>query len=95
MELSEEAKKANPEIYDFKTTSHYYNCLRYSAKYVAERIGEGEVAVVLGSGLGGLVDTLENPSSIEYSDIPYMPLTSVVGHGKALYQGTVGGKKVL
>jgi len=41
------------------------------------------------------VDTLENPLSLEYKDIPNMPQTSVIGHGKSLYNGTVGDKKVL
>lgn len=81
--------------HEFKTTAQYYNALRSSAKFVAEKIGEAEVAVVLGSGLGGLVDTLTDPLSLEYSEIPYMPMTSVVGHGKNLYNGTVGDKKVL
>ena len=57
-------------LHDFKTTAQYYNCLKYSAKYIADKIGRAEVAegikwyqylygCVLGSGLGGLVDTLE------------------------------------
>jgi len=95
MEQSKEESQVKARLHDFKTTAQYYNCLKYSAKHVAERIGRAEVAVVLGSGLGGLVDTLENPSSIDYSEIPYMPLTHVIGHGKFLYNGTVEGKKVM
>lgn len=32
---------------------------------------------------------------IEYTDIPFMPTTTVIGHGKALYRGLIGDKKVL
>lgn len=87
--------KQGKEEPEFHTTAQYYNALRYSAKFVAEKIGEAEIAVVLGSGLGGLVDTLTDPLSLDYSEIPYMPQTSVVGHGKHLYNGKVGDKKVL
>jgi uncharacterized protein (DUF433 family) len=38
--------------YGYKTTAQYYNAMRYAAKYVIEKIGEADVAVVLGSGLG-------------------------------------------
>jgi purine-nucleoside phosphorylase len=88
----EDSSKVEHELL---TTAQYYNALRYSAHFVSEKIGDADVAVVLGSGLGCLVDTLDNPQSLEYSEIPYMPMTSVVGHGKSLYNGKVGDKKVL
>jgi hypothetical protein len=45
-------EKADNKPYEFQTTAQYYNALRYSAKFVADKIGEAEIAVVLGSGLG-------------------------------------------
>jgi len=69
--------------------------MKYASNFVKERIGDAEVAIVLGSGLGGLVDILEDKKVIEYNDIPFMPTTTVVGHGKALYRGFIGDKKVL
>ena len=38
---------------------------------------------------------LEDPLSLEYSEVPFMPKTSVVGHGKTLYNGKIGDKRVL
>ena len=94
MESTEEIKEEKIE-FEFKTTAQYYNALRYSAKFVINKIGAADVAVVLGSGLGGLVNTLSDPVSLEYTEIPFMPMTSVVGHGKTLYNGKIGEKRVL
>lgn len=94
MESLEESKEEKIE-FDFKTTAQYYNALRYSAKFVINKIGAADVAVVLGSGLGGLIQTLSDPVSLEYTEIPFMPMTSVIGHGKTLYNGKIGEKRVL
>jgi purine-nucleoside phosphorylase len=48
------------------------------------------VAVVLGSGLGGFADTLENQTVIPYHDIPGWPRSTAVGHAGKLVVGTVG-----
>lgn len=95
MEHQEDVKEDVKVEYDFKTTSQYYNALRYSAEFVINKIGDAEIAVVLGSGLGVLVDLLEDPQGMDYSEVPFMPSTSVIGHGKMLYTGKIGGKKVL
>mmetsp|Transcript_11122 Transcript_11122/g.12507 ORF Transcript_11122/g.12507 Transcript_11122/m.12507 type:complete len:454 (-) Transcript_11122:339-1700(-) len=95
MEPVEEVKASEKIDHEFKTTAQFYNALRYAGKFVIDKIGAADVAVVLGSGLGGLVNTLTDPLSMEYTEIPFMPMTSVVGHGKTLYNGTVGDKKVL
>ncbi len=46
-----------------------------------------EVGLILGSGLGGYGDKLENATSIPYSDIPYFPQSHVVGHKGCLVLG--------
>lgn len=50
-----------------------------------------EAAVILGSGLGGFTDQIENPREIPYSDIPGMPVSSVPGHAGKLIFGQVNG----
>ena len=50
-------------------------------------------AVVLGSGLGGLVDAAENAQSAAYSEL-HLPTTSVSGHAGRLVVGELGGSKV-
>lgn len=52
------------------------------------------VAVVLGSGLGGFADTLEERVETPYSAIPGWPQTGVVGHAGKLVEGRVGGVEV-
>ncbi|QPC86472.1 purine-nucleoside phosphorylase [Mesorhizobium sp. NBSH29] len=53
------------------------------------------VAVVLGSGLGGLVDEMEDAIRIPYSDLPGFPLSGVTGHAGAVVAGRFAGVPVL
>ena len=50
---------------------------------------EPKVGLVLGSGLGGLVDELEDRVEIAYSDIPDWPVATAVGHAGVLVLGTL------
>ena len=54
-----------------------------------------EVALVLGSGLGGFADELENKVAIPYGEIPGMPSSNVVGHAGKLVLGTSEGARVV
>ncbi len=49
------------------------------------------VALVLGSGLGGLADGMDRPVVIDYADIPGFPRPSVEGHAGRLLVGHLGG----
>ncbi|MBQ8661959.1 MAG: purine-nucleoside phosphorylase [Alphaproteobacteria bacterium] len=53
------------------------------------------IAVILGSGLGGLADEIENPLSIDYVSIKGFPVSTVAGHRGRLIAGTLSGKEVL
>ncbi len=52
---------------------------------------EPRVGVVLGSGLGSLVDELEDPVEIPYAEIPGWPVSTAVGHAGVLVLGTIAG----
>ncbi len=54
-----------------------------------------KVAIILGSGLGELVDELEDQTEILYQDIPHFPIGNVKGHGGKLVLGTFKGQYVL
>ena len=54
-----------------------------------------EVGIVLGSGLGGLVDVIDTQYSISYKDIPNFPVSTVAGHQGKLILGTLSGRKVV
>ena len=52
---------------------------------------EPRVGLVLGSGLGGLADAIEEPVEIPYSEIPGWPVSTAVGHAGVLVLGRVEG----
>ena len=54
-----------------------------------------EVAIVLGSCLGPFADTIENPVSIDYKDIPNFLVSTVKSHAGKLIFGTVAGRRVV
>ena len=53
------------------------------------------VGVVLGSGLGGLADELDERVEIPYSEIPGWPTSTAVGHAGTLVLGTLGGTPIV
>lgn len=54
-----------------------------------------EIGIILGTGLGGLVNEIENQEVIAYKDIPNFPVSTVKGHSGRLIFGKLGGKVVL
>jgi purine-nucleoside phosphorylase len=55
---------------------------------------EPEVGLILGSGLGPLVEEVEEPTAILYADIPYFPTSGVAGHAGRLVIGKLAGRTV-
>jgi purine-nucleoside phosphorylase len=53
------------------------------------------VAVVLGSGLGGLAGEVGDPVRVEASEVPGMPVPRVAGHAGTLLSGRLAGVPVL
>ncbi|MEZ5047270.1 MAG: purine-nucleoside phosphorylase [Chitinophagaceae bacterium] len=54
-----------------------------------------QAAIILGSGLGGLVDEIQVSLSLDYHDIPNFPLSTVKGHGGKLLFGQINGVEVV
>lgn len=52
------------------------------------------VAVVLGSGWGGVTQHLQNAQTVPYSELAAFEPTGVEGHAGALVVGTLGGQRV-
>jgi purine-nucleoside phosphorylase len=48
-------------------------------------------AVVLGSGLGGFADQVEDPVEIPYGELPGWPVSTALGHAGTLVLGTFAG----
>lgn len=53
------------------------------------------VGIILGTGLGGLVDEIETVHAISYEEIPNFPVSTVQGHSGKLIFGKLGGKDVV
>lgn len=70
--------------------------IRKTASFIHSRTGfVPEVGIILGSGLGGLVDSIEIEHSLDYHDIPGFPVPTVEGHRGRLIMGTLGGRRVV
>ena len=52
------------------------------------------LAVILGSGLGGVARAIEDPVILPYAELPGFPVSRVDGHENRLVLGRLGGLKV-
>lgn len=58
-----------------------YEKIIAAAEYIRARISiRPTIGLVLGSGLGGYADTLENTVRIPYSEIPNFPVPTIPGY---------------
>ena len=72
------------------------NQIKASADFILSKSNyKPEIGLILGSGLGSLADSIENPEFYNYSDIPNFPTSTVEGHAGRLVIGTLGGKQVV
>ena len=54
-----------------------------------------KTAIILGTGLGSLVNEITDKYEIEYKDIPNFPLSTVEGHSGKLIFGKLGEKEIM
>lgn len=54
-----------------------------------------ELGIVLGSGLGSLAESIENPIVVPYRELPGFPVSTATGHKGNFIVGTLGGKMVI
>ena len=54
-----------------------------------------KIGIILGSGLGAIVDAVEDKEYIPYKDIPNFPQSTVEGHEGTLVCGRIKGKTVI
>ena len=54
-----------------------------------------DVALVVGSGLGGITQSVAKPVVISYTDIPHFPKPTVAGHAGQMIFGELAGKKLM
>lgn len=67
-----------------------------AAEYLRARLpARPDLALVLGSGLGGLADRIEAPVYIPYGQIPHFPVSTAPGHAGRFVFGRLSGRMVL
>jgi purine-nucleoside phosphorylase len=77
-------------------TNDYFDRVAEAAEWLrGQGFGGGDVAIVLGSGLGAFADNLSDAFAIEYGRIPHWPAAHVIGHAGRLVGGTLQGRRAL
>jgi purine-nucleoside phosphorylase len=70
--------------------------IKSAADYIQAKTGfKAETGIILGTGLGGLVNEIEIAHSLPYESIPNFPVSTVEGHSGKLILGTLGKKNVI
>ena len=73
-----------------------YEMVLESADYIRQCTDfRPTLGIILGSGLGGLVDVMADKVIIPYADIPHFPQSTVPGHAGNLVIGRIGGQPVV
>lgn len=70
--------------------------IKSTAAYIQNKISiQPEIGIILGTGLGGLVEEIKIKHTIDYKEIPNFPVSTVEGHSGKLIFGELGGKNVV
>lgn len=70
--------------------------INQTVEYLRSKVTDmPEIAIILGTGLGSLVDHITDKQFIPYSEIPNFPVSTVEGHSGNLIFGFLGGKRVM
>src|SRR5687767_3111223 len=69
---------------------------RTAAASISARVrSKTTVGIILGSGLGGIAQAIDDATRIPYSAIPGFPTSTVLGHAGELVAGSIGGNRVV
>ena len=70
--------------------------IKETADFIKAKVNDiPTTAIILGTGLGELVNHIEITDVIEYSEIPNFPISTVEGHSGKLIFGALGNKRVM
>ena len=73
----------------------YKNKVDETVSFLKEKIKkQPDVVIILGTGLGGLIDNIEIDTMLPYEQIPHFPRSTVEGHQGNLIFGELSGKNV-
>ena len=70
--------------------------INQTAEYIKSKIGKiPQCAIILGTGLGELVDIITDKKELPYNEIPNFPVSTVEGHSGKLIFGKLGDRDVI
>jgi purine-nucleoside phosphorylase len=70
--------------------------IKATSAYIKGKVNlEPKIGIILGTGLGGLVNEIEISHTLPYKDIPNFPVSTVEGHAGCLIFGRLGNKNVV
>lgn len=70
--------------------------IKQTAEFLRNKVSDmPDTAIILGTGLGNLVDHISDKQFIAYKDIPNFPVSTVEGHSGNLIFGMLGGKRIM
>lgn len=76
--------------------SAYKDALQDAYDYIRRQFdGTPEIGIILGTGLGGLCEQIEEEKVFPYNFIPHFPISTVESHFGKLIFGELGGKKIV
>ena len=74
----------------------YLEKINAASEFLKERFKDmPEIAIILGTGLGDLINYIQDSEAVDYKEIPYFPVSTVEGHSGRLIFGKLGGKRVM
>ncbi|MFY7887987.1 MAG: purine-nucleoside phosphorylase, partial [Spirosomataceae bacterium] len=75
----------------------YKQQINETAAFLAEKLADfrPECGIILGTGLGALVNEIDILHTFDYEDIPNFPVSTVEFHKGKLIFGTIGGKNIV
>lgn len=72
------------------------NKIKETAAFIKAKVGDmPKTAIILGTGLGELVNHITDATEISYTEIPNFPVSTVEGHSGKLIFGQLGNKRVM
>lgn len=70
--------------------------IQETANYIKSKVTKvPDYAVILGTGLGELVNSISDKTEMPYTEIPNFPVSTVEGHSGKLIFGKLGGKDII
>ncbi|MFO0926839.1 MAG: purine-nucleoside phosphorylase [Gemmataceae bacterium] len=73
-----------------------YDQIQEAARAIRARwVREPRIGIILGTGLGGLVEEIDAEAVFPYGDIPHFPVSTAPSHRGQLVCGKLGGKSVV